>query len=104
MMTEDHVFIDRKGEVDKGRETMTRCWGEFFQSFPDYRNTFHRIHSEGNLVVLYGYGTWCKDGEPDFAIWTALIENDLVAEWRIYQDNTENRKRFNLENIKTASA
>jgi predicted SnoaL-like aldol condensation-catalyzing enzyme len=96
LMTEGHTFIDRKGEVDKGKETMIRGWIDFFKSFPDYKNTFERVESQGDLVVLYGYATWNKGADPDHAIWTAVVEDDLVAEWRIYEDTAENKRRFNL--------
>ena len=96
LMTGGHTFIDRKGEVDEGKESMTKGWMSFFESFPDYRNTFESVHSRGALVVLYGYATWEIGGDPDYAIWTAKIENDLVAEWRIYEDTEENRAKFNL--------
>jgi len=96
LMTEGHTFIDRQGEVDQGKESMTRGWREFFRSFPDYRNTFERVQSQGDLVVLYGYATWQSGGEPDRAIWTARVEDDLVAEWRIFEDTAENRVRFHL--------
>ena len=96
LMTEDHVFVDRKGHIDKGKDTMTKGWIEFFKSFPDYKNTFERVQSQGNLVVLYGYATWENGADPDYVIWIARIENDLVAEWRIYDDTEENKKLFNL--------
>ncbi len=96
LMTESHTFIDRKGEVYEGRETMTMGWTDFFRSFPDYKNTFQRVESRGDLVVLYGYATWEKGANPDHAIWTAAIEDDLVAEWRVYEDTEENKRRFDL--------
>ena len=96
LMTEGHTFIDRIGEVDRGKATMTQGWTDFFKSFPDYRNTFQRVESQGDRVILYGYATWEKGADPDCAIWTAVIEDDLVAEWRIYEDTAENRRRFNL--------
>lgn len=97
MMTEDHTFIDRKGEIDKGKESMTKGWLDFFNQFPDYKNTFTRVESQdNNLVILIGYALWTTEGPPDHAIWTAVIENDLVAEWRIYEDNPTNRKKFNI--------
>jgi ketosteroid isomerase-like protein len=96
LMTQDHTFIDREGEVDEGKESMTKGWIEFFQSFPDYKNTFTRVESRDDLVILIGYATWSKGGPPDHAIWVARIENDLVAEWRIYHDTEENRKRFGI--------
>jgi ketosteroid isomerase-like protein len=96
LMTEGHTFIDRKGYVDEGKQRMTQGWIDFFASFPEYQNTFERVQSHGNLVVLYGYATWSKGTDPDWAIWTATIEDDLVAEWRIYEDSAENRCRLNL--------
>lgn len=96
LMAQDHTFIDREGEVDEGKESMTKGWIEFFQSFPDYKNTFTRVESRDDLVVLIGYATWSKGDPPDHAIWVARIENDLVAEWRIYHDTKENRKRFGI--------
>ena len=82
LMTEGHTFIDRQDHVDRGKETMTAGWIGFFKSFPDYRNTFDSVHSHGDLVVLYGYATWEEGADPDYAIWTATIQDDLVAEWQ----------------------
>ena len=96
MMTEGHTFIDRKGQADRGREIMRAGWTDFFRSFPDYKNTFERVQSQDNLVVLVGYATWREGGDPDYAIWTARIEDDLVAEWRIYEDTDANRRKFGL--------
>ena len=97
LMPEDHIFIDRKGEVDRGKETMLKGWKNFFRAYPEYRNTFSRVQSEGERVVLYGYATWQKESAPDYAIWVARIENDLVKEWRIYEDTDENKDRFDLK-------
>jgi ketosteroid isomerase-like protein len=96
LMTEGHTFVDRKGDVFQGKERMTSGWTDFFKSFPAYRNTFERVESRGNLVVLYGYATWEVGADPDYAIWTATIEDDRVAEWRIYEDTDENKERFHL--------
>jgi len=97
LMTDDHTFIDRAGEIDKGKESMTRGWVEFFKNFPDYSNTFTRVESRNDLVILIGFAYWSAENKYDPAIWTARIENDLVAEWRIYEDTVENRKKFNVE-------
>jgi ketosteroid isomerase-like protein len=95
LMTKDHVFIDH--HRDSFRD-MVNGWKEFFQNFPTYKNTFTRVESRENLVILIGYARWSKDSlEEDHAIWTATIENDLVAEWHIYEDTEENRKKLNIE-------
>jgi len=96
-MTDDHTFIDRAGSIDKGKESMTRGWIEFFRSFPDYRNTFARVESRDDVAILIGYAYWFEENKHDPAIWTARIENDLVAEWRIHEDTVENRRKFNIK-------
>ena len=96
LMTEDHTFIDREDEVYKGKETMTKGWIEFFASFPDYQNTFTRVDSRNDLVILIGYATWSKGSSADHAIWTARIEDDRVAEWRIYHDTERNRRKLEI--------
>jgi hypothetical protein len=75
---------------------MVKGWIHFFKQFPDYLNTFIRVESKSNIVVLLGYATWTKNSQPDPAIWTAKIEDDLVAEWRIYHDTEKNRKKLGL--------
>jgi ketosteroid isomerase-like protein len=37
LMTEDHTFIGREGEVDKGWESITKGWINFFNQFPAYK-------------------------------------------------------------------
>ncbi len=94
LMTENHRFVDRKGKMVEGKGNMTKCWVDFSAAFPEYKNTFTRMESRGNLVILFGYANWKRDGDPDYAIWTATIENNLVAEWRIYENTEANRKLF----------
>jgi hypothetical protein len=97
LMTDDHTFIDRKGEADHGKETMIKEWIDFFKVYLEYWNRFLWIESqECRVVVLYGYATWEQNSDPNYTIWTAKIENDLVAEWRISEDTEDNKKRFNL--------
>jgi ketosteroid isomerase-like protein len=91
LMTADHTFVDRQGEVHQGRESMTRGWIDFFEQFPEYRNNFTGVESRDDLVILIGHAAWSEGGPPDHAIWTARIRNDQVAEWRIYHDSAENR-------------
>jgi ketosteroid isomerase-like protein len=96
LMTEAHTLIVREGEVVKGKEPNTKGWIDFFNQFPDYKNIFTRVESQDNLVIIIGYAKWSKESSDDHVIWTAKIEDDLVAEWRIYADTEENRKKFNI--------
>jgi ketosteroid isomerase-like protein len=91
LMTEDHAFIDRSDDRHEGKGSMSEGWKRFFGEFPEYRNTFVRIQSVGDLVVALGYAEWVAGGERDHVIWTATIRDDLVAEWRVLEDTDANR-------------
>ncbi|MFX0195570.1 MAG: nuclear transport factor 2 family protein [Candidatus Hodarchaeota archaeon] len=97
LMTEDHTLIVRDGEIVKGKESNIKGWISFFEQFPKYKNNFHRVHSHENLVILIGFAYWSEEEPYDPAIWTAKIENDLVAEWRIYHESEETRKKLNIK-------
>jgi hypothetical protein len=75
---------------------MVENWKQFFKMFPEYRNTFERVQSKDDLVVMRGYAYWSEKQPYDPAIWTAIIIDDLVRDWRIYADTPENRKKLNL--------
>jgi len=94
LMSTDHRFIDRDGQVTTGKEAVLDTWRRFFALFPDYVNTFTRVESRGNLVVLHGFATWEARGAPDHAIWTARIAGGFVAEWRIFAGTQENRRQL----------
>ena len=96
LMADDHTFIDRNDDRHAGKDRMSRGWSEFFDEFPDYRNTFVRIQSRDDLVVVLGYAEWTVGGDPDHVIWTATIRDDLVAEWRVLSDTEANRELLGL--------
>jgi len=96
LMTEDHTFIDRENNRYEGRDYMSRGWRDFFNEFPEYRNTFLRVESAGDVVVLLGYAEWTMGGERDYAVWTAAIRDDLVAEWRVLEDTEANRESLGI--------
>ena len=96
LMTEAHTLIVREGEVVKGKEPNTKGWMDFFNQFPDYKNIFTRVESQNNLVIIIGYAKWSEESSDDHVIWTAKIEDDLVAEWRIHHDTEENRKKLGI--------
>ena len=95
LMTEDHTCIIKE-ETHIGKETMTELWKQFFDMLPDYKNHFTRIESRENLVIIVGFSTCSHKPLEGPALWTARIENDRVAEWRIYDDTKENRKDLKI--------
>lgn len=96
LMTEDHTFVDRDGAVHQPRDVMIHNWKKFFALYPHYRNTFARVESTDNLVVILGSAYWSEEQPHDPCIWTAVIADDLVREWHVYTDSEKNRRRFIL--------
>jgi hypothetical protein len=96
LMTDDHAFVDSDGTVNQPKPVMVDNWKRFFGMFPRYRNTFDRVESRDNLVIMLGHAFWSEKQTYDPAIWTAIIVEDLVHEWRIYTDTPENRRLLNL--------
>jgi ketosteroid isomerase-like protein len=96
LMSDNHVFIDSSDDVHTGKDSMVKGWIEFFNTYPDYRNHFPKIESRENLVLIIGFSTCSHKPLDGPALWTAKIENDLVAEWRVYLDTKENRAKLKL--------
>jgi predicted SnoaL-like aldol condensation-catalyzing enzyme len=97
LMTEDHTFIDISERVQEGKYSMIVGWAEFFREYPDYRNNFTRVTTSGNTVIMVGFSECSFEPLDGPSIWTAEIRDDLVAEWRVYEDNQEVRRLLNIE-------
>ncbi len=95
-MTEDHVFVDRENNTTRSKKAMLASWIRFFEMVPHYKNTFDRIQSKGDTAVILGSAYWSEENQHDPVIWTATVRDDLIAEWRIYDDTKENREKFGL--------
>ena len=96
LMAEDHRFVDGLGQELRGREQMEQGWRGYFAWFPDYSIRVDNALSDGNVVVLLGMaqGTYAtnRNAPPENhweipAAWKAVIQNERVAEWRVYADN-----------------
>jgi ketosteroid isomerase-like protein len=96
LMPENHTFIDRDGSSHGPKSHMVEGWKQFFEMFPVYKNTFNQIKADGDRVYVLGFAYWSEKEPYDPVIWTAIVKDDLIAEWRIYEDSTDNRKQFNL--------
>jgi ketosteroid isomerase-like protein len=96
IIADDYEFIDSSGDIFAGKEREIQGWKTFFDRFPDYRNHFSIVESRENLVLIIGHSTCSYENLDGPALWTARIENDLVAEWRVYLDTPENRGKLNL--------
>jgi ketosteroid isomerase-like protein len=96
LMAQDYKFVDSSNDVYEGKEQNVNGWMEFFNQFPDYRNHFSILESKSDEVLVIGHST-CSDERLDGpAIWAAKVENDLIAEWRVYLDTPEVRGSLDL--------
>ncbi|TRO46449.1 nuclear transport factor 2 family protein [Candidatus Bathyarchaeota archaeon] len=90
--TDDFTFIDMSGNVFTGRQG----WEDYFASYPDYKIHVDRIVTGGDGVAIIGRTTGSHVApnveEYEAVLWTAEIRDGLVAEWRIYTD-LEDAKR-----------
>ena len=104
LMTEDHAFVDPMGQAMRGREAMRAGWRGYYAMCPDYCVTCEKLLADGNVVAAFGSagGTIAVNGELSPgnkwrvpAAWKAIVENDLVKEWRVYADNQPVREILN---------
>lgn len=101
LMSEAHRFVDSLGTVVEGRERMRNGWAAYFQMVPDYAVVVEETFCDGPTVVLLGLarGTYAKREHASSenrwqtpAAWRAHVENDKLAEWRVYADNEPIRR------------
>jgi ketosteroid isomerase-like protein len=83
LMTDDHMFIDNSGDVDKN---MKEGWRQFFEKYPDYRNIFTSVTvTDNDVVVMVGYSTCSNESRLNGpSMWTAKVRDGRVSEWRVY--------------------
>lgn len=107
LMSPAHRFIDSLGNLVEGREKMGEAWAAYFRMVPDYAVAIEEYYPADPVVILLGVasGTWTSDGQlrPENRWQTpiairALIEDGLVAEWRVYADNDPIRKLMASDN------
>jgi hypothetical protein len=90
-MTDGHVFIDSANNMVAGKERRIEAWRGFFGAFPDYRNHFESVFSAGSEAVIVGRSACSDTRLAGPALWTAKIDGELIAEWRVYEDTSANR-------------
>ena len=87
-------------EIQTLLDEMTDAWRDYFTYFPEYMIHIREVYQNGDEVIIIGRTTGSHLRLPrieEFAetvIWVAKIRGNLVAEWRIYEDNPENREKL----------
>ena len=96
LMTEDHAFTDAEGNTIVGRDACRAAWEGFFAAFPDYRNVFESVRTDGDATTIAGRSVCSEPALAGPALWSATIRDGLVAGWRVLYDTEENRSALGL--------
>ena len=83
LMTEDHTFVDDAGAVISGRQACAEAWAGFFAAFPDYRNVFETMTTEGETVRVTGHSVCAEPALAGPAGWTATVRAGKVSRWQV---------------------
>jgi len=83
LMAHDHRFVDAAGSVVSGEPACRQAWAGFFAAFPDYRNVFDTVDWRDGRVVAVGRSECSVAALRGAAVWTAIVVDGLVAEWRV---------------------
>ncbi len=103
LMTPEHRFIDSMGNIVEGREKMRSGWARYFQMVPDFTVAIEETYCDGPVVAMLGtaQGTYTHDGQLKAenrwstpAAFRAFIQEQKVAEWRVYCDNEPIRQKI----------
>ncbi len=98
LMSNDHVFIDSRGNSMVGNDNMKKAWTGYFDLFPDYKIEINDTLQNDSAIVLLGYasGTYKTSNEnlddsnhwkvP--ASWKAIVEHNKIKLWQVYADNS----------------
>ncbi|RYG90000.1 nuclear transport factor 2 family protein [Loktanella sp. IMCC34160] len=97
LLTEDHVFIGSAGHAVSGKNACVDAWRGFFDAFPDYYNVIERMETKHNLVAVAGHSVCSDIRLHGPALWKAIVVDDRLAEWHVFDDTEENRRRLALE-------
>jgi hypothetical protein len=101
LMGPGHRFVDSLGNVVEGVEKLREGWKAYFRMVPDYAVAIEETYPSERAVVMLGMaqGTFTRNGtlHPENRWQTpvavrVLVEDGLVAEWRVYADNEPMRK------------
>ena len=98
LMSNDHVFIDSRGNSMVGNVNMKKAWIGYFNLFPDYKIEITDTLQNDSIIVLLGYasGTYKTNNKnvdnnnhwkiP--ALWKAIVVNKKIKLWQVYADNS----------------
>jgi ketosteroid isomerase-like protein len=102
LMSADHTFVDSAGSTVTGRAGCADAWRGFFAAFPDYRNVFTTVSTRTDpvtgtdIVAVVGHSVCAEPALSGPALWTAVVHDGRVTEWRVHDDTADNRRRLSI--------
>ena len=97
LITDDHVFIDSRNQVVKGKGKILVGWMFYFDWFPDYTIELEKIIGTGNELAAFGYAQGTYNNLKDEAAksfwrlpvaWKVEVRDNKIALWQVYADNS----------------
>jgi ketosteroid isomerase-like protein len=98
LMSNDHVFIDSRGNNMVGKDNIKKAWIGYFGLFPDYKIEITDTLQNDSIIVLLGYasGTYKTNNKnvdnnnhwKVSASWKAIVVEKKIKLWQVYADNS----------------
>ena len=98
LMSNDHVFIDSRGNYMVGNDNMKNAWIAYLDLFPDYKIEITDTLQNDSFIVLLGYasGTYKTnhknaDNSNHWKVpasWKAIVVDKKIKHWQVYADNS----------------
>ena len=90
-MAENITFIGYdEGDIGTGRDKMKSGFEGYFSAYPAYRIPIEKVTRSGKDIAIVGKTTGSHISPEietkETVIWIAKIEDNQVAEWRIFSD------------------
>src|SRR4051812_17543169 len=102
LMDEQHALLVLAEDPVVGRAANAEAWRGYFAAFPNYVIYPSHIAVDGEQVAVVGFTTGSHLGLRDdeeselTAIWTAIVRDGHLTEWRIREDSVEARDELGL--------
>jgi ketosteroid isomerase-like protein len=103
LMSRDHTLAVFDEEPLAGKDANVDAWRGYFESFPRYVISPHRIAERNGAVAILGHTTGSHLGLADdeerelTLIWIASVDRGTVTRWQLMEDDAANRRAWALD-------
>ena len=91
LMSDDHRFIDARGNEVESKEKMIAGWRAYFEWFPDYAIEVNEMFENSGTFAMFGFAGGSFKGNPQAswrlpAAWKGVVKDGRVALWQVFAD------------------